>query len=239
MTKPVLSVSNLEVELNHQLLLHNISFELRRNETLAVIGPNGAGKTTLFRALLGLIPYRGTLEWQKGIKIGYVPQKLFIERDLPLTTAEFFTLKGKGVKEDEIEQILSVVGFEKDKPHKNHLKDHVLNRKLGILSGGELQRVLVAWALLGHPDVLLFDEPTAGIDISAEVTIYSLLHKLQQKENLTTMLISHELQVVYKYATNVLCLNKESVCFGPPKAALDKESLFKLFGSEVGFYQHH
>lgn len=232
MTQPLLKVSNLKVELNHQVILDKVSFELRKNETLAIIGPNGAGKTTLFKALLGLVPYEGKIEWQKGVKIGYVPQKLYLSSDLPLTVAEFFTLKNKKIALGEIEDALALVGFEKNKPH-------ILNTKIGVLSGGEFQRIIVAWALLGHPDLLLFDEPTAGIDISAETTIYSLLHKLQQKENLTLMLISHELQVVYKYATQVICLNKEEICFGPPKEMLDKDSLMKLFGSDVGFYQHH
>lgn len=239
MIQPLLRVCNLKIELNHQLILDNISFEIRKNETSAIIGPNGAGKTTLFRALLGLIPYQGEIEWQSGIKIGYVPQKLFIDRDLPLTTKEFFVLKGKEIANHEIETVLLAVGFEKDKPHKRHVEDHILNRKIGVLSGGELQRILIAWALLDHPDVLLFDEPTAGIDLSAETTIYSLLHELQIKKNLTILLISHELQVVYKYATNVICLNKKTVCFGPPKEILGKENLTKLFGGNVSFYQHH
>jgi zinc transport system ATP-binding protein len=235
----LLYVSNLQVKFNHELILEDISFELKRNETLAIIGPNGAGKTTLFRALLGLIPYKGKVEWQKGIKIGYVPQRLSIEHDLPLTTEEFFTLKGKEIKNKEIETVLSIVGFEKDKSYQGHIKDRILNKKIGTLSGGELQRVLVAWALLDHPDVLLFDEPTAGIDISSEVTIYSLLHKLQVKEKLTILLISHELQLVYKYATNVICLNKQKVCYGKPKDVFMNENLIRLFGNDVGFYQHH
>lgn len=239
MIQSLLRVSNLQVRFNHEFILDDISFELNRNETLAIIGPNGAGKTTLFKALLGLIPYKGKVEWQKGIKIGYVPQRLFIERDLPLTTEEFFTLKGKKINNKEIEAVLSIVGFEKDKSYKGHIKDRILNMKIGTLSGGELQRVLVAWALLDHPDVLLFDEPTAGIDISSEVTIYSLLHKLQAKEKLTILLISHELQLVYKYATNVICLNRQKVCYGRPKDVFMNENLTKLFGNDVGFYQHH
>jgi len=239
MEKPLLSVADLRVVINNQLILNNVSFEVRKNETLAIIGPNGAGKTTLFRALLGLVPYEGKIQWQPAVKIGYVPQKLFIDRDLPLTTLEFFALKGKKVKKEEIDTILSLVGFENNKLSQEHSKSQVLEKKLGVLSGGELQRILIAWALLDHPDVLLFDEPTAGIDLSVEVTIYSLLHQLQEKENLTILLISHELQVVYKYATNVVCLNRETVCFGPPRQSLDRESLTKLFGSDVSFYLHH
>lgn len=237
METSLLSVSNLKVKFDHHIVLDDISFVVKKDETLAVIGPNGAGKTVLFRAILGLVPYQGKIEWAKGIKIGYVPQKLAIAKDVPLTTSEFFAFKEKDKK--EIDRALASVGFEEDKPHRGHLREHVLKRKLGVLSGGELQRVLIAFALLDHPDVLLFDEPTSGVDISAEETIYDLLHKLQEKENLTIILISHELQIVYRYANNVLCLNKQRVCLGPPKEVLDKESLTKLYGEKAGFYEHH
>lgn len=234
--EPLLKVTDLKVDLNSQNILKNIDFELFENETLAIIGPNGAGKTVLFRALLGLVPTTGTITWKKDLTIGYVPQKLFIEPDLPLTTAEFFRLKG--AKLAEVKEALTGVGFSEDKPHKGHLKEHVLERKMGILSGGELQRVLIAWALLGGPEVLLFDEPTSGVDIGAEETIYSLLKKLQEKKKLAILLISHDLNVVYRFANKVICLNQKMVCFGPPRDVLDKESLAKLYGQEIGVYQH-
>jgi zinc transport system ATP-binding protein len=228
--QPVLEVSNLSVSLNQQQILKDICFNVYCNETVAVIGPNGAGKTTLFRALLDLIPYTGTVKWQENIKIGYVPQRLSVDADLPLTVRDFFNLKGD-ISDKQVNEVLETVS----------LRDNtkLLSRKLGHLSGGELQRVLIAWALLGKPDVLLFDEPTAGIDVSTEETIYTLLEKIKDKHHLTIMLISHELEVVYKYATNVICLNKKQVCFGPPKEMLDKDSITKLFGENTGLYHHH
>lgn len=232
----ILRVDNLGVEFGGQRVLKNVSFQVKNDDIVAIIGPNGAGKTVLFRALLGFIPYTGKIEWQKGLKIGYVPQKLFIEPEMPLTTLEF--LKFKENNKDEILRVLKTVGFAEDYPHKSHLKSHVLDRKIGVLSGGEVQRILIAWALLGHPDVLLFDEPTTGIDIGAEETIYNLLAKLKEKENLTIFLISHELQIVYKYASNVICLNKENICFGPPQQVLSEDTLHKLFGGEIGVYKH-
>lgn len=231
MDNPILKVSNLSVTINQQILLENINFELGRNETLAIIGPNGAGKTTLFRALLGLIPYKGTVEWTRGIKIGYVPQKLSIDASLPLTTKEFFELKGGKINSDEIKKALALVGFKTSEKY--------LNLTLGSLSGGELQRILIAWALLDKPDVLLFDEPTAGVDIAAEGSIYSLLHEVQKKEKFTVLLISHELDLVFKYANNVVCLNKQSVCYGPPREVFNNENLEKLFGQDMAIYQHH
>ena len=237
MDHSLLTVSNLSVRFGEKIVIDDLSFEVGKDQTLAVIGPNGAGKTVLFRALLGLTPHRGEVKWKKGIRVGYVPQRLSVESDLPITTAEFFELKG--ISKDEARHTLKMVGFKEDSPHPGHLEEHVLSRKLGVLSGGELQRVLIAWALVGAPEVLLFDEPTAGVDASAEETIYSLLHRLHDEEKLTIILISHDLQVVYRYATTVLCLNKEKVCYGPPQSVLHQESLEKLYGKDVGFYHHH
>jgi len=228
MNQTLLKVENLEIELNNQVIVKNVSFELKKNETLAIIGPNGAGKTTLFRALLGLVAYKGTITWEKGVKIGYVPQKLDINRDLPLTVREFFTLKGN-YSLAEIKQVLDYVGF----------GQNILKTKIGVLSGGELQRILISWGIIGNPDVLLFDEPTSGVDISAEQTIYSLLYSLQKKIGLTILLISHELEIVSKYATEVVCLNKETVCYGPPRSVLTSDHLNKLYGKDVAYYHHH
>lgn len=237
MSEPLLRVVNLTVEINDHTILDDVSFEVAEDKTLAIIGPNGAGKTILFKALLGLIPYKGEIIWQKGIKIGYVPQKLYIEPDLPLTTEEFLSLKEND--KGKITKLLNLIGFGDSQDHKKHISQHILKRKIGVLSGGEQQRVFIALALLGNPDVLLFDEPTTGIDLSGEETIYSLLKRLQEKQNLTIMLISHELELVSKYADKVICLNKEKVCFGPPSQALDKESLSKLFGEDFAIYKHH
>lgn len=237
MTTPLLRVSNLKVSFDKNIVLDDINLNVNEKETLAIIGPNGSGKTTLFRSLLGLVPYQGKIEWKKGVKIGYVPQRINIDSDLPLTAVDLFNLKNANKK--EVEFALSAVGFDKNKPHDGHLENHILNEKLGVLSGGELQRIMIAWALIGNPDILLFDEPTAGIDISAEDTIYSLLHRLQINRKFVILLISHDLQVVYKYADNVLCLNKKELCYGPPRQILNQENLDKLFGGSVGFYQHH
>jgi len=226
----LLKVSNLKIVLEGQLILDDVSFDLQKNETLAVIGPNGAGKTTLFRALLGLVPYTGEIVWEKGVKIGYVPQRLSVEKEFPLTVKEFFYLRGDQVTETEIKRVLNLVGFE---------DEGLLKKKLGVLSGGEMQRVLISWALLNHPDVLLFDEPTSGVDISAEISIYSLLNKIHEKENLSIMIISHELEVVDKYASKVICLNKKKVCYGAPKEVFMDKSISELFGKDMSLYHHH
>lgn len=228
----LLTVSNLRVKFNSHYALSGISFTVGKDDTLAVIGPNGAGKTVLFKAILGLLPHEGEAVWGKDVRIGYVPQKLYVAKDIPLTVCEFMQFKERDKK--KVEEVLREVGIGGDE----HKGRRLMNTLLGNLSGGELQRVLIAFALLGDPNVLLFDEPTAGVDISGEMTVYALMDKLRREKGLAIIFISHELEVVHKYATQVLCLNKESVCFGPPRTAISKKNIEKLYGEEVHFYHH-
>lgn len=213
---PILEVSDLKVQLDNNVILENVNFNVHKGEVMAIVGPNGAGKSTLFRALLGLIAYEGTINWTKNVTIGYVPQKLALEHDLPLTVREFLQLKNS-----DYQGVLREVG----------IHEHILDHSLGVISGGELQRVLIAWAMLGNPDVLLFDEPTAGIDVRGEETIYHLLKKLRDSHKLTVLLISHDMNVVAQYTDNLLCLDTQMVCFGQTNAMLHSQKLVP--------YQHH
>ncbi|MBU6142246.1 metal ABC transporter ATP-binding protein [Patescibacteria group bacterium] len=225
----MLSVKGLSVMLKNARVLEDINFEIRRGDVLAVIGPNGAGKTTLFHALLGMVPYAGTITWKKDLRIGYVPQRMEIETDLPLTVFEFFRLRGlPDLSRDKAREALVTVG----------LPERVLDTGLGEISIGQRQRALIAWALLGKPDLLLFDEPTADVDVRGQESIYQLLAHLQEVYHLTIILISHDLNVVYKYAKQVLCLNHKKLCFGPPREVLSPDQLQKLYGGEHGFYHH-
>src|SRR3989338_8437911 len=221
--EPILKVKDLAVKFNEEKILDGLNFEINEGEVLAVIGPNGAGKTTLFKALLGMRPYDGEINWRKDLRIGYVPQRMEIETDIPLTVLEFLRLRGSEnfSKEKAKEAVKSVL-----------LPEEILNSGLGEISVGQRQRILIAWALLGKPQVLLFDEPTADIDIRGQESIYQLLHHLQDKYNLTIILISHDLNVVYKYAEKVLCLNRQLICFGLPQDVLNSEQIEKLYRSE-------
>jgi zinc transport system ATP-binding protein len=233
----ILTVENVAVHFGDQTILENINFHVAKGDVLAVIGPNGAGKSVLFRTLLDLIPYSGKITWDKNVRLGYVPQKAFIEHGFPLTVKEFLSLKTKSEK--EILEALSSVGI--GIGHEggiHHIEHHILNRRIGVLSGGEFQRVLIAWALIDHPNVLLFDEPTSGIDIGGEETIYNLLSELQKKQDLTIILISHDLNIVYRYANNVICVNKHQICFGEPHAVLDPKELAQIYGGKASFYNH-
>lgn len=228
----ILTVENLGVKFDNNEVLRGLNFFVQKGDVLAIVGPNGAGKSVLFRALLGLVPYSGKIRWSSDLKIGFVPQKFNIDKDLPLSVAEFFKLKEK--KLEKIMSTLKSVGIIDE----HHIEHHILKQRLGWLSGGQLQRILIAWSIIDNPDVLLFDEPTAGIDIGGEETIYNLLKKLKDERGFTVLLISHDLNIVYKYANNVICVNKEMVCYGEPNMVLDPTALANLYGGEAGFYKH-
>jgi zinc transport system ATP-binding protein len=224
--EPVLQVSALTVTLEGRAVLANLSFVVRRGEILTILGPNGAGKTVLLRALLGTVPHRGAITWKKGTRIGYVPQRLPYIKHIPLSVADFFALKRNAGR--DVDGMLSTVG----------LAAELGKKRIGDLSSGQFQRVLIAWALAGDPHVLLFDEPTTGVDIRGEETVYALLARLHQERNLTMLIVTHDLAVVHRLSSTVLCLNKEPICQGSPISVLTPENLQRLYGAEVKFYEH-
>lgn len=233
--RPLLTVDNLSVTLDKHPIIRDISFSIHKGDVLAIVGPNGAGKSVLFKALLGLISHQGKVKWHANTKIGYVPQHLSIEKDFPLSVGEFMALKEKDQK--KVVDVLSAVGMHGQK-NKGHQEGHILEQRLGWLSGGQLQRVMIAWTIIDGPDVLLYDEPTSGIDVGGEETIYHLLQKLQEQKNMAILLISHDLNIVYKYANNVMCINKQMVCYGVPTEVLDKKALASLYGDQASLYKH-
>ena len=231
----ILSVKNLSVRLEGETILRDVSFDVISGESLAIVGPNGAGKTVLLKTLLGMMPHEGKIEWAKGAKIGYVPQKIDADRHLPITLKNLIAAKAAILKfskekaDADIRTLSREVG----------LSDASVHTPIGHLSGGQFQRALIAFALLGNPNIILLDEPTASIDTPGEEQIYELIHELQDKYGMTTVLISHDISFVYKYATKVLCLNKRKVCFGTPAEALTPESLEALYGPHKYFHHDH
>lgn len=227
----ILEVRNLSVAFGKLKILSDLSFSVKQASTLAVIGPNGAGKTLLFKALIGAETHAGEVRWKPGIKIGYIPQKLDLERDLPITAFEFLAAKAKimGLSRSHVEESLKLVD----------LPLAAAKQPIRNLSGGQFQRVLIAFAFIGDPDVLLFDEPTAGVDAPGQEKIYELINRLKKENKLTVIIISHDLSLVYEYADEVLCLNREKVCFGAPRDVLEPKALEELYGSPRKYYSHN
>ena len=221
----ILKVRNLKVILDKEKILEDLSFEVKEGEVLTILGPNGAGKTVLLKTLLKIFPYQGEVIWKKGIKIGYVPQRLPFIKNIPLTVKDFFKLKN--VSEKKTKEILKEINLEE-----------VFEKEVGKLSSGQFQRILIGWALAKNPSVLLFDEPMTGIDLPGKGTLYSLIKRLKEKRNLTILLVSHDLNVVYKFSDYVICLNKKILCEGEPQIVLSPEILQKLYGGEIKFYKH-
>lgn len=216
----VLNVSNLTVEISNKLILNDLNFKIKRGITLAIIGPNAAGKTTLFRALLDLVPHRGKIDWIGKVKIGYVPQVLSV-RDMPISVKEFLSFKNEA--EEDIKDVLASVG----------LTVEIADQSLAALSGGQMRRVLIAWAIVDKPDVLLFDEPTSGVDLDSEEAIYGMLRNLTRKNGITLMLISHDLHIVREYSDYALAINKCLVFFGQSKDVMKPETQRLIYGEPI------
>lgn len=226
----VLAVKNLSVHIEGKALIENINFELMPNERFVIIGPNGAGKTVLLKALLDLLPYSGEIIWAPDVRIGYVPQKIDADRRLPITYKDLYVSKCRILKvaTEEIGEVSESVGLTKE----------MLETPVGLLSGGQFQRGLIGFALIGKPNVLLLDEPTASIDEPGEEHIYELIHRLQDQYSLAVITVTHDLSFVYRHATKVLCLNKEGICIGTLQEALTPQVLEKLYGESFSYYHH-
>lgn len=226
----LLSVRRLNVTFGNRRIIHDLNFEIHEGDCVAIIGPNGAGKTVLLKALLRLIPYTGEIRWNHEARPGYVPQKIAPDRQLPMSARDLLAAKIRFLRlpSAELDQVSAEIG----------LTNELLNSNIGTLSGGQFQKVLIAFALLGGPNVLLFDEPTASLDELTEERIYELLHSLQKERGMTILLVSHDLSIVYRNANMVLCLSKGKPCMGPPKEILTPAMLQELYAAPSQYYRH-
>jgi len=226
----VLEVEQLSVRFGARQVIRDLAFTVAQGTSLAIIGPNGVGKSVLLRALLGSIPSDGVIRWAPGTRVGYVPQKLDLERDLPMTGNDLLRarLTLAGHSGFAIAQTFDLVGLSKQTG----------DQLIGTYSGGQFQRLLIAFALLGEPTVLLLDEPTASVDEAGQEQLNDLMHRVQSERKLTVLFISHDLSVVYGYADIVLCIGHQQVYLGPPKAILTPETLQEVYGMPVRYHVH-
>ena len=231
MTEAALEVRDLSVGFGDTRVLQNVTFTLQQGASLAIIGPNGAGKSVLLRALLGSIQSHGRIRWSASARIGYVPQKLDIERNLPMTGFDLLRARIALAPQSRVrvDDTLNRVGLSPDSAE----------QLLGTFSGGQFQRLLIAFALLGEPNVLMFDEPTAGVDEPGQDQLELLIHRLHDEQRLTILFISHDLSVVSKDADRVLCLGHRHEYFlGPPTEILKPEILQEAYGMPLRFHVH-
>lgn len=236
-----LEVEDVSVVYPHQnqSAIEAISFKVATGTTASLLGPNGAGKSTLIKAILGIEPYTGNITvlnqpiQQASHLIGYVPQRYQINPAIPITVTEFLALA------------LSRCN------HPNHQVETLINqvmtwlhigrlgsRTLDHLSGGQLQRVLIARAMVHQPKLLILDEPEAGIDVGAEQSLFNLLKDIRDNQQITILMASHELDVVYGFSDQVICINQRMVCTGKPQKVLTKETFQQLYGGDIRLYGH-
>ena len=239
---PEIKIRNLTVSREGREVVTDFTVDIPSGKTTALIGPNGAGKTSALLAILGILPYQGDVEYFRNgnritnPRIGYVPQHINIDRGLPITVLDFMSLHVQkrplwsGILKStqvEVEGFLEPIGVK-----------HLVNRQVGKLSGGEFQRVLLAKSLLREPEVLLLDEPGAGIDPAGEEPVGDRRESLQEKQGFTLLMVSHDLSIVSRHAHYVICMNREIHCAGETVSVLNEENLLKTFGPHMGLFEH-
>jgi zinc transport system ATP-binding protein len=218
---------------NGRTILHDISFAVEEGTIVTIIGPNGSGKTTLARIILGLEPAgKGSIWRCEGLTVGYMPQKLVIDPVLPLTVERFLSLSTKERNEEKYRQILRETGIL-----------HLLTSQMHSISGGELQRVMLAQVLLLHPQLLVLDEPVQGVDVQGQAEFYQLIEQLRKRYNISILMISHDLHMVMRTTDHVVCINHHICCEGTAEDVSKHDAYLALFGASaahaIGVYTHH
>ena len=221
---------SVELRNGGTVALHDVNIRIDPGEIITIIGPNGSGKSTLVRALVGALqPSSGTIIHKPDLRIGYVPQKLFLDPTFPLTVGRFLALPGRKIGESA--DALARVG----------LAD-IADKQVSDLSGGHLQRMMLARALLGEPELLVLDEPTQGLDQPATAEFYRLIEELRDKSGAAILLVSHDLHVVMASCDRVICLNGHICCEGTPEVVSTAPEYRALFGLGTGgafaLYRH-
>ena len=226
MGTPLVSLKNVTVRFGQYDALDGIDFTAHEGEIIAIIGPNGSGKSTLLKTILGeIIPSEGDVSVLPK-KIGYVPQRMQFDRTLPMTVGEFITLYSE-IDKARAKSYLEEVNME-DK----------IQERIGVLSGGQMQRVLIANALAMESPLLLLDEATAGVDVRGEEGFYQMINRLHKRHGMCTIMVSHDIHMVNVHATSIHCLNRSFLCHGSAEDITEHEAYKTLFHQDVGEYHH-
>ncbi len=231
MSNALIRLEQVGVTFAGQNVLENIALSVEPGQIVTLIGPNGAGKTTLVRAVLGLLkPHSGTVWRKPKLRVGYMPQKLHVDPTLPLSVLRFLRLV-PGVDRTRAQAALKEVGAE-----------HVIDNPVQSISGGEMQRVLLARALLREPELLVLDEPVQGVDVAGQAELYSLITRLRDRHGCGVLMVSHDLHLVMSTTDQVVCLNRHVCCSGHPEQVSGDPAFVELFGKNaqsLAIYHHH
>ena len=227
----LISAKNLSVKIDGKTILQPFDFAIEAGEIVTIVGPNGAGKTTFLRALIGAMPIAGgRLVSKDGLRIGYVPQKLHIDAGLPLTAQRFLNLPHSADR-DLLAKTAEFTAIQA-----------LMKMQMRDLSGGELQRVLLARALLQRPDILVLDEATRGLDYLAAASFYQQIEEARTQAGCAVLMVSHELHVVMAASDRVICLNGHICCQGTPDQVVITDEYKALFGGDasgmMALYRH-
>lgn len=227
MSAPLIKLSGIGKNFSGNNVLSQVDLDIESEQIITLIGPNGAGKTTLVKIVLGLIePDEGQVIRDTALRIGYMPQKLHIDPTLPITLERFLKLA-----EPDTSLCLSAlkeVGMEKH-----------LNAPLQSLSGGEMQRALLARAILRKPNFLVLDEPVQGVDVAGQEALYRLIGQLRDRMHCAVLMVSHDLHLVMSATDQVVCLNQHVCCHGHPDQVSNNPAFIELFGTKTATYTHH
>jgi zinc transport system ATP-binding protein len=227
MAEQLLSLTNVCKGYAGKQILDDVSLSLTRGQITTLIGPNGAGKSTLAKIVLGLVPSdSGSRHCAESLRIGYMPQRLVIDASLPLSTIGFLELTSRPTQ--ECLQALDRVGLAGSDA-----------TPIQRLSGGELQRALLARAILSDPDLLVLDEPVQGVDISGQTQLYTMISDLAKQLNCGVLMISHDLHLVMSSTDHVICLNQHICCHGRPEQVTQDPAFINIFGRTTAVYTHH
>jgi zinc transport system ATP-binding protein len=230
--KPLITTHKLGLTIGNRKILDGVNMAVREREIVTIIGPNGAGKSTLVKMMLGLIaPSSGTIEQRANLRVGYVPQRFPASSNVPLSVRRLMTLT-QNVNDAELEKALDETGIA-----------HLVNARVSDLSGGEVQRALLARALLRQPELLVLDEPVQAVDFTGEVKLYELISKIRKSRGCGILMVSHDLHMVMAESDRVICLNSHICCEGKPSAVQKDPEFIKLFGPTaakmIAAYAHH